>query len=489
MDRREFLRLTGVSLLATACTPEPSTAEPTCVDVVGAPNDAAVRTAFAAQAVAVDDAVFPQGIAAGSATATAVTFWGRIVGEQSAEPLRLRVWRDVAGDDANIDLVHDVEVTGVNDVEDGIEAEAASAIVKQRLEGLAPGMRYRYALFVGNDVDGFTLRSPIGTVRTAIPDDLCQPVVFAATTCTNPRNMPYKALEEMAAEDDVGPLDALLHVGDLVYADNSRTPTAYRGHYRAAFADPGYRALLQQTGMYLAWDDHEFDNNINPEQMPASLIEMAKDAFYENTPIERGADGAWMSWRWGTAVEVIQLDTRTERKPSLREADSAAYLSAEQMAFFKDRLKNSPCHFKVVMNSVPMTKMPPLWSQQGDRWQGYNPAREEILNFLEDNTIDNVWFISGDFHVGFVARVEPTGFRSRLFEVAVGPGGNFGNPAMAFVLAGQGEDVFPSEQFLHSDGQMAATRLKFDPGTDSVRIKFTAIGGEVTWDQTISRRT
>jgi hypothetical protein len=36
---------------------------------------------------------------------------------------------------------------------------------------------------------------------------------------------------------------------------------------------------------------------------------------------------------------------------------------------------------------------------------------------------------------------------------------------------------------------MAATRLKFDPGSDSVRIKFTAIGGEVTYDQTISRRT
>lgn len=490
MDRRDFLRLTALGLIAPACVPSTSpTPQATCVDGPGDPSvDGAVRTAFAPDAVTLDDAAFPQGIAAGAMAATGATLWARVVGERSAAPLRLKVWRDVDGDAAAIDVVLDEVITPTAD-NDVLEAgDAVSGIVKRRLEGLAPGTWYRYGVFVVDDSGTAIARSTIGRVKTAIADDTCTPVLFGATTCTNPRSAPFDALAQMAEADPVlGELDAVLHVGDMVYADGSRSPDAYRSHWRAAMADPGYRALLQRQGLYLAWDDHEFDNNLNPEETPADLIEMAKAAFYENTPMDRSEGGDWSSHRWGTAVEVIRLDCRSERAPSLRGTDSAAYLTRAQMDFLKDRLQNSPCHFKVVLNSVPMTRMPDLWILQGDRWQGYEPAREEILTFLEDNDIDNVWFISGDFHVGFVARLEAEGFRSRLWEVAVGPGGNLGNPIMAFVLGGQREDVFPRAQFAYGDGKLAATRLKFDPGSDSVHIKFTGTDGTVLFDEKVSR--
>lgn len=445
MDRRDFLRLTALGLVAPACVPPATNApEPTCVDVPDAPVDDAVRTAFAPDAVALDDDAFPQGVASGAMTATAATLWARVAGERSTAPLRLMVWRDV--DDATVDVVLDEAVTPVGDSDD---PAIVSGIVKRRLTGLAPGTIYRYGLFAVDDSVGNggvpVARSAIGRVRTVIADDSCAPVTFGATTCTNPRSAPFTCLTQMAETDvDLGDLDAVLHVGDMVYADGSRTADDYRAHWRAALADPGYRALLAKAGLIVAWDDHEFDNNLNPENAPAGLIEVAKAAFYENLPMERGEGGVdWSSHRFGTAVEVIRLDARSQRRPSLRDTDAAAYLSRAQMDFLKDRLENSPCHFKVVMNSVPMTKMPELWIQQQDRWQGYEPAREEILTFLEEHDIDNVWFISGDFHVGFVARLEQEGFRSRLWEIAVGPGGNLGNPIMAFVLGGQREDVFP----------------------------------------------
>lgn len=482
MDRREFLRLTALGLVVPGCVPAASKPDPTCVDVAAAPDDGAVRTAFAADAVAVDDDAFPQGMVSGAMAATEATIWGRIVGARFAEPLRLRVWRDVDAD--NVDLVVDEAVVAVSD--DDVDA-AASGIVKRRVTGLSSGTWYRFGLFAEDAAGGFVARSSISRVKTAIDDNTCAAVVFGATTCTNPRSAPFTALQQLAEnDDDLGELDALLHVGDMVYADGSRSADDYRAHYRAALNDPGYRALLARQGLYFAWDDHELDNNLNPETA-GDLIAIAKAAFYENSPMEPGADGDWTSHRQGTAVEVIRLDCRSVRRPSQRTDDSASYLSAPQMAFLKDRLKNSPCHFKVVLNSVPMTKMPDLWVLQGDRWQGYEPAREEILNFLEDNDIDNVWFVSGDFHVGFVARLEQSGFRSRLWEVAVGPGGNLGNPIMAFVLGGQREDVFPAAQFAYGEGKLAATRLCFDPGSDSVRIKFSAPDGSVLFDQSISR--
>jgi len=491
MDRREFLRLTALGLLVPACAPPPEERPAsTCVGAdVDASVDGAVRATFSPDAVPLRDEAFPQGVTAGSMTATEVTLWARVVGGDSRGALSLRVWRDVDGAADAVDLVKDVAVTTTPD-DDGDEANP-SGIVKVRVSGLAPGARYRYGVFVGDGAGGLVARSTIGRVRTAIADDTCEPVVFGATTCTNPRNAPFESLVQMAEDDaDLGTLDALLHVGDMVYADGSRTPADYRGHWRAALADPGYRASLAKQGMYFSWDDHELDNNINPESAPEGLIETALSSLFENLPVERPADGAtWGSARWGTAVEVIQLDCRSQRRPSAREDDSAAYLSRAQMDFLKDRLQNSPCHFKVVMNSVPMTKMPPLWIFEGDRWQGYEPAREEILTFLEQTNVDNVWFISGDFHVGFVARLEAEGFRSRLWEVAVGPGGNLGNPIMAFVLGGQREDVFPRAQFTYGEGRLAATRLRFDPGADTVRVKFTANDGTVLYDEDLSRNT
>ncbi len=497
MDRRDFLRLTAFGLIAPACvSDQPPPQSSLCNDVdVDASADGAVRVAFNPSATAVDDDAFPQGVQAGAMSASAVTLWARVSGARRASPLRLLVWRDVLDDDGGIaegaDVVYDepVDVLSDDDVAD------ASGVIKVRVSGLAAGVIYRYGVFAvadgAADSVAAVARSAVGRVKTALADDACAPVLFGATTCTNPRSAPFLALTQMAETDpELGDIDALLHVGDMVYADGSRSADDYRGHWRAALADPGYRAVLQQAGMYLSWDDHEFDNNINPEDVPAERLEVAKRAFFEHSAQERGDDGAaWTSHRWGTAVEVIQLDARSERRPSLRGTDSAAYLSRAQMDFVKARLKDSPCHFKVVMNSVPMTKMPPVWIFEGDRWQGYEPAREELLGFLEEHDIDNVWFVSGDFHVGFVGRLEQEGFRSRLWEVAVGPGGNLGNPIMAFVLGGQREEVFPRAQFVYGEGRLAATRMLFDPASDSVRIKYTATDGTVLFDERLSRNS
>jgi phosphodiesterase/alkaline phosphatase D-like protein len=487
MDRRAFLRLTAVGFITPACD-GPTTSTPTiCRDLeTSAPDDGAVRTPWSPTNVPLDDDAFPQGVTSGSMSATAATLWGRIMLDAVDAGVRLRMWRPVVGDDGAVDLVVDEAVETTSDSDD---TAIVSGIIKRRVEGLAPGVEYHYGLFVVDEDNAPIARSSIGRVRTAIADDACAPVTFGATTCTNPRSAPFACLTQLSQIDpDFGALDAVLHVGDMVYADGSRSADDYRAHWRRALADTGYRSLLAHAGLLMAWDDHEFDNNLNPENAPAGLIELAKAALYENLPVERGEGGVdWSSHRFGTAVEVIRLDARTKRQPSRRSDDASAYLSRPQMDFLKERLVQSPCHFKVVMNSVPMTQMPPLWIQQQDRWQGYAAAREELLAFLEENDLDNVWFISGDFHVGFVARLETEGFRSRLWEVAVGPGGNLGNPIMAFVQAGQRDDVFPGAQFAYGEGKLAATRLRFDPAADAVHIRFTSSDGDVLFDRWVSR--
>ena len=76
------------------------------------------------------------------------------------------------------------------------------------------------------------------------------------------------------------------------------------------------------------------------------------------------------------------------------------------MTWLKQGLSDSPCVFKVILNSVPITNMPFLFDLGADdSWVGYEAQREEILSHISDGVTGAVW-LAGDFHFGAVTRVE-----------------------------------------------------------------------------------
>lgn len=492
MDRRRFLQWSVLHLSAATLASAPFSA---CVDdgespggPVGPPPvdadafDNAVRVAFDPDAVAVDDALFFLGVQSGGMTDARVVLWTRVRVVDGATPptVTLRVWREPEDNDGIL-LVREAAVD--------VDVDAGGT-VKVGVDTLAPSTWYRYAFFV-DDGAGNLRRSAIGRVRTAWAPDWLFPITVAATTCTQDEHAPFVALQNMAAPVDGVDVDVFVHVGDVVYADGSVSRADYRGHWERALGDPGYRALLPRQGSYVAWDDHEFDNNFNPETMNAEQLANASAEFFASTPMEPNATGGlWQSFRWGLTAEFFVLDCRRERVPSTRTSDAPVYLGAEQMAWLKEALRTSPASFKVLLNSVPMTRMPQLFASQADRWQGYEAQRNELLDFLADNGVDDVWFLSGDFHLGFVGRVETNGPHRSTYEVAVGPGGNLGNP-LGF-LASQSEyreDVFPADQFFYGRGDLASTTLTFDPLRGEVRVRFVGVDGTVYFDEAITRRS
>ncbi len=424
-------------------------------------DDPEVR-GFDAEGVTVDEAVFSLGVSAGVMRATSAVFAGHIASDAAH---RLLVWRDGAAA-GEIKVVADLPVARDEDHN-----------VRVPVNDLAPGTWYRYALFS----DDLSTRSVIGRVKTAYPDDWRWPVTVGAMTCTNFRNQPYTALEVLADEE----VDVLVHLGDMSYNDGATTRPAYGEKWRQTLADPGYRAVLPTAGLYYTWDDHEIANNLNPEELDPDQLRAARESLHSHVPAARDAAGElFTSFRWGHTVEFIVLDSRSRRTPSRRNEDVGAYLGADQHAWLKQRLAESPCHFKVVLNSVPVTEMTDLWLLQGDRWQGYRPARDDLMGWLEQEDVRRVIFLSGDFHIGFAGRVCPEGYGARLYEVAVGPSGNLGNP-LGF-LAEDPElrpDVFPDDQFFYGRGKIAATMLTFDPIADEVRVVFKdGNTGEVLYD-------
>jgi phosphodiesterase/alkaline phosphatase D-like protein len=460
--RREVLA-GGVAVAAAACV-SPTSGPPT---IDAQTFDKASRVVFSPAAVATSEALFPQTVSSGAMKADSVLLWTR----STATTVTLRVWRDV-GSQTEVALVS----------EQVLQVPAEHGNVKATIDGLAPATWYSYAFFSSD----LSARSPIGRVRTAFPADWREPLTVGATSCASYRYRPFTPLEALARQ----PMDLWLHLGDVAYNDGADSLASFREKWRDQLKDPGYRALFPAAGAYLVWDDHEFINNVDPEVMrvDSGLITSAVTTFRETLPVEE--DRAWRSYRWGLTAEFFLLDLRLERKPSSREGPDAQFISPAQLAWLQEGLSTSPCHFKVVLTSVPITTFPiASWPGRADRWQGYAAQREKLLAFLEAQAVKNVWFVSGDIHLGTIMRIDATGPRRKYFEVCVGPAGNV-NPLSVVIESGVQRDIadfFPPEQFLYQAGAFQATTLTFDPKADTVRVRFfdPKQSDAVTCDQTL----
>ncbi|MDP1915560.1 MAG: alkaline phosphatase D family protein [Myxococcales bacterium] len=451
--RRDVL-IAGASLAAvSACPPTPSKPDAGPRTLDPQPFDNATRVTFAPVAVQVSEALFPQTVAAGAMAKDSVLLWTRAAG---VTQVKLRVWREV-GSETEVALV--TELTA--------DVPAAHGNVKVRVPGLAPATWYSYAFFSAD----LAQRSPIGRVRTAFPDDWKEPLIVGATSCASYRYRPFKPLETLAKQ----PMDLWLHLGDVAYNDGATVLEEFRQKWREQFIDPGYRALMPAAGGHFVWDDHEFTNNIDVESqgLGSPLVAGAITSFKETLAIEDAQ--LWRSYRWGLTAEFFLLDLRTERKATTRGTPQETMISPAQLDWLRQGLEASPCHFKVVLTSVPMANFPEAsWPGRADRWQGYQVQREQLLSFIDEKALENVWFLSGDIHLGTIHRIEAMGSRRKFFEICVGPAGNV-NPLSVVLEPGNEanrKDFFPPSQFLYAAGAFQATTLTFDPQANTVRVVF-----------------
>ena len=108
---------------------------------------------------------------------------------------------------------------------------------------------------------------------------------------------PYTSLDVIRLLDP----DAWLYIGDTIYGDDDRadgvvamTQPEYEAKYRSNRADAALRGLMESTGTYVQWDDHEVRNDFAGAE-PAFATRMAAGnaAFRRYMPLrENTMDGA-----------------------------------------------------------------------------------------------------------------------------------------------------------------------------------------------------
>jgi alkaline phosphatase D len=317
--------------------------------------------------------------------------------------------------------------------------------------------------------------------------------------------------------------DFYVSEGDNIYSDSShRTggPAITLADYRQAYKDtltfPNLLNVRANIGQYSLMDDHEVYNDYEGETVDPARYAAGRQAFFEYMPIREtglpqdsscAGDPIYKTFKWGADVEVFQLDLRSCRSadvavqcggdlgptlpPPIRQAfpfnlfltptptpaclaalndPSRTVLGPVQKAKFKNDLLASTARHKWVLNEYAIQQYHAL---PYDRWEGYPVERDEILDFIRDNGIDNVTFLTTDHH----ATIQNEVFKDRFtdpgtiaYDFVTGPVGTetlaqeivgaFGPTALvAFqaILQVDGIDCKNLNQFSWGDVQYSTT--------------------------------
>jgi 3-phytase/alkaline phosphatase D len=188
-------------------------------------------------------------------------------------------------------------------------------------------------------------------------------------------------------------------------------------------------------------DDHEVLNDYDGQTVDPARYAAGRQAFMENMPIREtgllhdpscAGDPLYRTYKWGADTELFVLDERSCRSASVEVAcggdlgptlptairttfpfslflsptpiatclpalnnPARTMLGPVQKAAFKNALLSSTAQHKLVISELAMQQFHVL---PYDRWEGYAAERSEILNYIINNGIDNVTFLTTDNH-------------------------------------------------------------------------------------------
>jgi hypothetical protein len=211
---------------------------------------------------------------------------------------------------------------------------------------------------------------------------------------------------------------ALLLLGDQVYVDATAgafDPRALDDRFGFAYQRRAARALARTATppdrVYALLDDHEIEDGWEPDGTPEaqSLLEQGRTHFVR----EHGIAPPKPLWRTTSRpLPIFLADTRTERTPRTAAGIESARLIGEAQfdalrAFLLGEPRDAP---KVVAS--PAILLPrhraagghPAHALRSDAWDGYPRTFHRLLAFIARERIRNVVFVSGDEHLGCVAR-------------------------------------------------------------------------------------
>ncbi|MFT6856313.1 MAG: alkaline phosphatase D [Cyclobacteriaceae bacterium] len=366
---------------------------------------------------------FLHGVASGDPLENNIILWTRIT-DTTANLNQMKLLWEMAEDDKfrNITNSGNIETSATRDF-----------TVKVDVDGLKEGTVYFYRF---NYKDNY---SPTGRTKTI--SNTADSLEFAIVSCSNYEWGYFNAYGRIAQRPI---LDAVIHLGDYIYEYAPGTygdTTLKRKHlpakelislqdYRSRYAqyrlDDDLQAVHASHPFITIWDDHEVANDVykdgaqnhqSDEGLFNTRKNLATQAYYEWMPI-RENQKHYRKFEYGALADLYMLDERldgrTKPVPNTKDPTyqdtSRKMISDEQRSWLFENIKESSATWKIIGNQVIFSDLKqgmifPNRPRNMDSWDGYPADKNRFAQFIKDENLKNIVFVTGDTHSSWALEV------------------------------------------------------------------------------------
>lgn len=217
----------------------------------------------------------------------------------------------------------------------------------------------------------------------------------------------------------------MLWLGDEWYTREVDYYSEWGLWYRASHdrAIPVLQNFWKAMPQFAIWDDHDYGpNDIGKNYI---LKETSRDIwkkYWCNPSYGENGQGTYTMTSWGDA-DVFMTDDRWWRNADLfkdslngQPNPNKKMLGEQQMEWLKNSLLFSQATFKIIaIGSQVLNPVSPY-----ERWVDYSVEYKEMMDFIRDNKINGVLFLTGDRHHSEIIKVDRPGTYP-LFDITVSP--------------------------------------------------------------------
>lgn len=222
--------------------------------------------------------------------------------------------------------------------------------------------------------------------------------------------------------------DLTLWMGDNIYfrEPDFGDQTAMGQRYDKWRSLPDLQPLLR-TGSHLAtWDDHDYGpNDSNASYVHKSTSLKLFQRYWTNPSYGLPGQPGVFTHHAMSDVEFFILDDRWYRDSDKLLDDGKQMLGTEQMSWLKNSLLASNATWKFIVSGSQVLNL-------NNRFEGWHRFQNESQNFfqwLENQKIPGVIFLSGDRHFSVLLKLE-RGANYPIYELTCSPltAGTYDNP-------------------------------------------------------------
>jgi len=364
---------------------------------------------------------FYHGVASGDPGQNSVILWTRVTPE-STEPRIDVKWK----------ISESVDMQKIVQKGSFTTDPQRDYTVKTEISKLNAGSTYYYQFEALNG------ESVVGRTRT-LPQGEVDNLKLAVVSCSNYESGYFNAYDHIANMDEVF---MVLHLGDYIYeyevghygdpdiprkhlpSHEAVTLQDYRTRYAQYRLDAGLRRAHQMHPFVTIYDDHEIANNAyvtgaenhQPEEGDfLTRKDAAVQAYLEWLPVKQDPDNMiYRTLRLGDLADLHMLDERLAgrtKPPDLESGDelwdkSREMLGKKQSEWLEHQILNSKANWQLIGNQVIFSglNVRPVFKTTDknlDSWDGYPAARKVLVDFIKDNKISNLIFLTGDTHAAW----------------------------------------------------------------------------------------